>query len=450
MSAPGRAGARDHPRPVRDARARRRDRCGCRSAPATSSRSPTSSTRSTPTSRADVPAAEHRHDADVRPRRRHRAVDGEPRLLRAVRARADRVDRGARPPSAASSVRHSTPSTSRCSSTSASSTSCARSPSTPRCWQRAAVDACTAPGRHLGARVRRRGSTASTATAGVITDDAALTQARLWLTEACRIGLADALGILGVSAPDGDGAPRRRRRATDENGDGRPETAPFDRSLVPAAACSALDLDELAAEFGTPLFVYDEDHLRARCREFGAEFGPANVAYAGKAFLCLAMARLVADEGLKLDVATGGELARRARRPGFPRSASCSTATTRATSEIEAARECRASVVVVADSFAELERLERIGFAGRGVRAGHARRRSAHPRVHRDRHRAFEVRLLGRERATRSPRSATWSRHPACVRRHPLPHRLAGVPARLVREGRGGGRRRVRGRVRAR
>jgi arginyl-tRNA synthetase len=36
----------------------------------------------------------------------------------------------------------------------------------------------------------------------VITDDPALTQARLWLTEACRIGLADALGILGVSAPE--------------------------------------------------------------------------------------------------------------------------------------------------------------------------------------------------------------------------------------------------------
>ena len=36
----------------------------------------------------------------------------------------------------------------------------------------------------------------------MITDDATLTQARLWLTEACRVGLADALGILGVSAPE--------------------------------------------------------------------------------------------------------------------------------------------------------------------------------------------------------------------------------------------------------
>ena len=92
--------------------------------------------------------------------------------------------------------------------------------------------------------------------------------------------------------------------------------APFDRSLVPPALLDA-DLDALAGEFGTPLFVYDEDHLRARCREFAASFGAGNVAYAGKAFLCVAMARLVAEEGLKLDVATGGEL-QVALRAGFP------------------------------------------------------------------------------------------------------------------------------------
>ena len=46
----------------------------------------------------------------------------------------------------------------------------------------------------------------------------------------------------------------------------------------------------LAAEFGTPLFVYDEAHLRARCREAVEAFGPG-VNYATKAFLCRAMAR---------------------------------------------------------------------------------------------------------------------------------------------------------------
>src|SRR5919112_3083348 len=67
------------------------------------------------------------------------------------------------------------------------------------------------------------------------------------------------------------------------------------------------DLVDLAGRFGTPLFVYDEAHLRARCREAVAAFGDG-VAYAAKAFLCLAMARLAHDEGLHLDVATGGEL----------------------------------------------------------------------------------------------------------------------------------------------
>ena len=68
-----------------------------------------------------------------------------------------------------------------------------------------------------------------------------------------------------------------------------------------------LPLGELAEEFGTPLFVYDEEHLRARCREAVAAFGDG-VAYASKAFLCLAMARLAHDEGMRIDVATGGEL----------------------------------------------------------------------------------------------------------------------------------------------
>ena len=77
------------------------------------------------------------------------------------------------------------------------------------------------------------------------------------------------------------------------------------------------DLGELAARFGTPLFVYDEAHLRARCKEYVAAFGPDSVAYAGKAFLCRAMVRLVAEEGLHLDVATGGEL-HVALAAGFP------------------------------------------------------------------------------------------------------------------------------------
>ena len=68
------------------------------------------------------------------------------------------------------------------------------------------------------------------------------------------------------------------------------------------------DLVDLAAEFGTPLFVYDEAHLRARCREAVAAFD-GGAAYAAKAFLCAAMARLAIAEGMDIDVSSGGELA---------------------------------------------------------------------------------------------------------------------------------------------
>ena len=93
-------------------------------------------------------------------------------------------------------------------------------------------------------------------------------------------------------------------------------TAPLERHLLPRSATvderghlhvGGIDLLELAEEFGTPLFVYDEDHLRQACREAVAAWGDG-VAYATKAFLCRAMARLAHEEGMHLDVASGGEL----------------------------------------------------------------------------------------------------------------------------------------------
>ena len=79
-------------------------------------------------------------------------------------------------------------------------------------------------------------------------------------------------------------------------------TTPNGRLII-----GGVDVLDIAAEFGTPLFIYDEQHIRNRLQEAIAAFGPG-VAYAGKAFLCSAMAKLVAEEGLHLDVATGGEL----------------------------------------------------------------------------------------------------------------------------------------------
>ena len=74
-----------------------------------------------------------------------------------------------------------------------------------------------------------------------------------------------------------------------------------------------LDTVDLAAELGTPLYIYDEATLRGMCREFVGEFTSryqkTTVAYASKAFINPALAMLAEEEGLGLDVVSGGELA---------------------------------------------------------------------------------------------------------------------------------------------
>lgn len=71
------------------------------------------------------------------------------------------------------------------------------------------------------------------------------------------------------------------------------------------------DVVHLAEQFGTPLYVFDEEEIRSAIREykeaFSASYPRFYVAYAGKAFLCAAMCRLIAEEGLWLDVVSGGE-----------------------------------------------------------------------------------------------------------------------------------------------
>jgi diaminopimelate decarboxylase len=114
------------------------------------------------------------------------------------------------------------------------------------------------------------------------------------------------------------------------------------------------DLLALAEQFGTPLFVYDEAHLRARCREAVAAFGDG-VAYASKAFLCLAMARLAHEEGMHLDVATGGEL-HVALAAGVPAERLVLHGNNKSTDELRAARAAGVGRIVV-DSFDELDRL---------------------------------------------------------------------------------------------
>jgi diaminopimelate decarboxylase len=87
-----------------------------------------------------------------------------------------------------------------------------------------------------------------------------------------------------------------------------PRTA--ERGPDGALRIGGVDVRDLAAEFGTPAYVLDEKDFRERCREWHAAFGDSGtVYYAGKAFLCTAAARWVAEEGLGIDVSTGGELA---------------------------------------------------------------------------------------------------------------------------------------------
>lgn len=84
-----------------------------------------------------------------------------------------------------------------------------------------------------------------------------------------------------------------------------PDTATVDdHGRLSIGGC---DVADLAERHGTPLFVYDEAHIRARCREAVSVLGDG-ATYASKAFLCRAVARLVHEEGMRIDVATGGEL----------------------------------------------------------------------------------------------------------------------------------------------
>ncbi len=115
------------------------------------------------------------------------------------------------------------------------------------------------------------------------------------------------------------------------------------------------DVADLARAHGTPLFVYDEDHLRHRCRETVSEFGGGAV-YASKAFLCRAMARLAHEEGMRIDVATGGEL-HVALSAGVPAERLVFHGNNKSPAELRMALEAGVGRLVV-DSFDELDRLE--------------------------------------------------------------------------------------------
>lgn len=120
---------------------------------------------------------------------------------------------------------------------------------------------------------------------------------------------------------------------------------------------AGVDLIDLCRDIGTPVFVYDEEHLRRRCREAVNAWGGA-VAYASKAFLCRAMARLVHEEGMAIDVSTGGEL-HVALAAGVPGPRLVLHGNNKSEAELTRALEANVGRIVV-DSFDEIDRLERL------------------------------------------------------------------------------------------
>jgi diaminopimelate decarboxylase len=117
----------------------------------------------------------------------------------------------------------------------------------------------------------------------------------------------------------------------------------------------AIPVETLVAQYGTPLLVYDEEDLRQRCRQAGAAF-PDGVSYACKAFLCRSMARLVHEEHLGLDVASGGELAI-ALAAGVPARDLTLHGNNKSTAELGAALDVGVGRIVI-DSFDELAQLK--------------------------------------------------------------------------------------------
>lgn len=122
------------------------------------------------------------------------------------------------------------------------------------------------------------------------------------------------------------------------------------------------DTKDLANEYGTPLYVFDEQTIRERCRTFTSEFQilhkNTTIAYASKAYINPSLARIFIEEGLGLDVVSGGELAV-AISADFPRSKVYFHGNNKSVNELKEALSWGIGRVVV-DSFHELDLLNKL------------------------------------------------------------------------------------------
>ena len=127
-------------------------------------------------------------------------------------------------------------------------------------------------------------------------------------------------------------------------------------------AIAGCDTVELAKEFGTPLYVYDEEELRASCRAFREAFASryehSAVVYAAKAYLARWIAALMDEEGLGMDVVSGGELAL-ADAAGFPLERVLFHGNNKSSQELTEAVEAGVGRVVI-DNFHELSLLDSV------------------------------------------------------------------------------------------
>jgi diaminopimelate decarboxylase len=121
----------------------------------------------------------------------------------------------------------------------------------------------------------------------------------------------------------------------------------------------------LVDEHGTPALFLDESDVRSRARAYSAGFAGVDVFYAGKAFLCTAVAGWIAEEGLGLDVCTGGELAV-ALAAGFPAERIAVHGNNKSVAELRRAVDARVGQVIL-DSFEEIDRLAELAAAA-GIR----------------------------------------------------------------------------------
>jgi diaminopimelate decarboxylase len=131
-----------------------------------------------------------------------------------------------------------------------------------------------------------------------------------------------------------------------------------------ALELGGVDVRELVAEHGSPAYLLDEADFRARARAFRDGFKDFAVYYGGKAFLCTTVVRWVMEEGLNLDICSGGELAV-AQRAGADPKRLAFHGNNKSESELTRALDAGVGRIIV-DSFHEIERLTRIA-AERGV-----------------------------------------------------------------------------------